>query len=50
MIVRPDLWGFQIRLRFSNVFGSHPVTFDGVYVGIQASGATIVPGTNRPVA
>ena len=30
LIVRPDLWGRQARLRFSNAFGTKPVTFDGV--------------------
>ena len=35
MIVRPDIWGRQARLRFSNAFGTKPVTFDGVYVGLQ---------------
>lgn len=49
LIVRPDLWGSRIRLRLSNAFGSKAVTFDEVFVGIQASGANVVPGTNRPV-
>ena len=31
LIVRPDMWGRQARMRFSNVFGTKPVTFDGVY-------------------
>jgi hypothetical protein len=25
-IVKPDLWGDKVRVRFSNVFGSQPVT------------------------
>jgi hypothetical protein len=29
LIVRPDLWGRQVRLRFSNALGTRPVTFDG---------------------
>jgi lysophospholipase L1-like esterase len=49
LIVRPDTWGRQTRLRFSNVFGTKPVTFDAIYVGLQMSGAALVPGTNRPV-
>ncbi|MCU1326369.1 MAG: lysophospholipase L1-like esterase [Bryobacterales bacterium] len=49
MVVKPGLWGHRVRLRFSNVFGSAPLTLDGVYVGIHASGGTILPGTNRPV-
>jgi hypothetical protein len=41
MIVRPDVWGGQARIRLSNVFGTKPVTFDGTYVGLQSSGAAV---------
>src|SRR4051794_29429646 len=27
LIVKPDLWGARVRLRFSNAFGTQPVTF-----------------------
>jgi lysophospholipase L1-like esterase len=49
LIVQPDIWGARTRLRFSNVFGTRPVTFDGVFVGLHSSGGAVVPGTNRPV-
>jgi lysophospholipase L1-like esterase len=49
MIVRPDVWGSQARVRLSNVFGTAPVTFDGVFVGIQLSGAAVMKGANWPV-
>lgn len=49
MIVRPSVWGGQARLRFSNAFGSRPVTLDGTYVGLQLSSAALVPHTNKPV-
>ena len=49
LIVRPDIWGRQARIRLSNVFGTRPVTFDQVYLGLQDDSATILPGTNRPV-
>ena len=49
LIVRPDIWGRQARLRLTNVFGTKPVTFDGVFVGLQMGGAGLVKGTNRPV-
>jgi lysophospholipase L1-like esterase len=49
LIVRPSIWGQQARLRFSNVFGTQPVTFNDVYVGLQLGGPAIVTGTNRPV-
>ena len=38
-----------MRLRLTNVFGIKPVTFDGVYVGLQMGGPAIVKGTNRLV-
>ena len=49
LIVRPTIWSRQARLRFSNAFGTKPVTFDGVFVGLQLGGAALLKGTNRPV-
>jgi lysophospholipase L1-like esterase len=49
LIVQPDLWSTRMRLRFSNVLGTQPVTFDGIYAGLQWSAAALVKGTNRPV-
>src|SRR5271169_3985595 len=49
LIVQPDIWGSQARLRFSNAFGNQPITFDGVFAGLHWSGAAVVPGKNRPV-
>ena len=49
LMVRPELWGRQARIRLSNAFGKKPVTFDGVYVGLQSSSAALLRGTNRPV-
>jgi hypothetical protein len=49
LIAKPDAWGQQARLRLSNAFGNKPVTFDGVFVGLQESGSAIVAGTSRPV-
>jgi lysophospholipase L1-like esterase len=50
LIMMPEIWGKQARLRFSNAMGTKPVTFDGVHVGLQHSSATLVAGTNRPVS
>ena len=47
LIVRPDVWGTEVRIRLSNAFGTRPITFDGVFVGVQASGAAVVARTNR---
>lgn len=49
LIVRPDVWGSQARIRLSNVFGAKPVTFDDAHVGLQTSGSALVPHSNRPV-
>src|SRR3984893_182004 len=46
LIVRPDIGGRQARLRWSSVFGTKPVTFDGVFVGLQMGGPSLVKGTN----
>src|SRR5215831_5492614 len=48
LVVRPGLWGRAARLRLTNVFGSKPVTFDGVHVGLQMGGPALVKGSNRP--
>jgi lysophospholipase L1-like esterase len=49
LIVKPDAWGTQTRIRLSNAFGSKPVTFDDAYVGLQESGSAILAGTNQPL-
>jgi len=49
LIVKPDVWGAQARIRLSNAFGSKPVTFDGVFIGLQESGAAVVAGTSTPL-
>ena len=49
LIVKPAAWGSKMRLRFSNVFGSRPVTLDGVYIGLHASAGAVQRGTNTGV-
>src|SRR5215218_7787913 len=49
LVVRPSLWGRQARFRFSNAFGTRPLSLDGAFVGLQLGGAAVAPGTNRPV-
>src|SRR2546427_5403035 len=44
-IVKPDLWGNRMRFRFSNVFGTQPVTFDEVTVALQEYSGNVVRGT-----
>lgn len=50
LVVRPDLWGERFRVRFSNFFGTKPVTLDDVFLGLQASAGSVVAGTNRQVS
>jgi lysophospholipase L1-like esterase len=49
MIVRPDLWASQTRIRLSNAMGTQPVTFDGVFVGLHQASSALVAGTNQAV-
>jgi lysophospholipase L1-like esterase len=49
LIVGPDIWGRETRIRLSNAFGTRPVTFDGIYIGLQLNSSAIVEGTNVPV-
>ena len=49
LILKPDLWGSRVRLRFSNAFGTQPVTFDDAFVGLQATAGTLATGTNQRV-
>ncbi|MDR1776463.1 MAG: GDSL-type esterase/lipase family protein [Desulfovibrio sp.] len=49
MIVMPDMWGESLRVRFTNAWGTKPVTLDGVYVGVQLSGSAVMAKTNVKV-
>ena len=48
-IVKPDLWGHRMRVKFSNVFGTQPVTFSAVTVGLQEYGANVLDDTITPL-
>jgi lysophospholipase L1-like esterase len=50
LIVKPDLWGRFVRLRFSNFFGTQAISFSKVTVALQAYGANLVPGTSSQVS
>ena len=49
LIVKPDLWGDRVRIRLANTFGTQPIAFAQIYVGVSATSGNIVGGTNRPV-
>jgi lysophospholipase L1-like esterase len=50
LIVRPDIWGPQTRIRLSNALGTQPITFADVFVGVQQGSSEVLQGTNRPVS
>ena len=47
LIVRTSVGGTNMRIRLSNAFGDHPVTFASAYAGLRKQGAELVPGSNR---
>lgn len=49
MIVKPDIWGGTMRVRLSNYFGTGPVTFGRVTIGLHSFSGATVSGTNRQV-
>ncbi len=48
-IVKPDVWGKTMRFKFSNAFGTKPVTLGPVRVGLQKYSGIVLEGTNTPV-
>jgi GDSL-like Lipase/Acylhydrolase family len=49
MIVKPDLWGDTFRVRLTNTWGSNPLTFGRVTIGLQSFSGATVAGTNVEV-
>ncbi|MFD5111806.1 MULTISPECIES: SGNH/GDSL hydrolase family protein [unclassified Streptomyces] len=47
LIVRTSVGGSDLRIRLSNAFGDHPVTFASAYAGLRKQGAELVRGSNR---
>lgn len=50
LIVRTSVGGTNMRIRLSNAFGDHPVTFASAYAGLQRQGAELVHGSNRQLS
>ncbi|MBV9133996.1 MAG: SGNH/GDSL hydrolase family protein [Chloroflexi bacterium] len=48
-IAHTSVGGNGLRVRLSNTFGSSPLTFGAISVGVQASGATLRSGSSRNV-
>jgi hypothetical protein len=49
LVVDPHFSGSPLRVRLANTFGQSTITLGPVYVGVRATGAAVVPGTNRVV-
>ena len=49
MIVRTSIGGSQVRIRLSQAFGARTVTIGAAHIAIRADGASIVPGSDRPL-
>jgi lysophospholipase L1-like esterase len=49
LILKPEIWGRDARLRLSNALGTRPVTFDDVFVGLHQTSSAVVAGTNQRV-
>lgn len=47
MIARVSIGGEQIRVRFSNEFGTAPVAIGAAHIALAGKGAAILPGTDR---
>jgi lysophospholipase L1-like esterase len=47
MIVRVSIGGKELRVRFSNAFGSSAVMLGAAHVALAGKGAAILPGTDR---
>lgn len=50
LITHVTLGGEQLRIRVSNVFGTQPLEVGAAQVGLRASGAAVVPGSNRKLS
>ncbi|MGW7609959.1 SGNH/GDSL hydrolase family protein [Streptomyces sp. NPDC054766] len=50
LIVRTSVGGTNMRVRLSNAFGEHPVTFASAYAGLRKQGAELVHGSNRQLS
>jgi lysophospholipase L1-like esterase len=46
-IVHTSIGGRGLRISLSNAFGSQPIVFGSAYVGVQDTGAAVVPGSNH---
>jgi lysophospholipase L1-like esterase len=50
LVIRPSLWGRQVRFRLSNALGTRPLGIAAASVGLQLGGAALVPGTRQTLS
>jgi lysophospholipase L1-like esterase len=46
-VVRVSIGGNQLRLKFSNQYGTSPVTMNSVHLAVSAGRDSIIPGTDK---
>jgi lysophospholipase L1-like esterase len=49
MTVHLSIGGSRLRVEFSNAFGEHSLIIGAAHLAVQAIGAAIVPGSDRPL-
>lgn len=49
MIVRPSVWGRAVKVRFTNVFGSQPLSLTKASLALDGGGGGIAPGSAVPL-
>jgi hypothetical protein len=50
MNARISIGGDTLRVRLSNAYGVRPLTVGSAHVGVRATGAGIVPGSDRALS
>jgi lysophospholipase L1-like esterase len=48
-IVHTSIGGDTVRIRLSNAFGAQPVEIGAAHIALRASGASLAPGSDRPL-
>jgi len=49
MVIRPEIGGERLRLRFSNAFGSAPLRIEAVHVALSQKGSRTLAGSDHRV-
>jgi lysophospholipase L1-like esterase len=47
MIPRVSIGGRRLRVRLSNAYGTRPLAIGAARIGLRATGAAVIPGSNR---